>query len=163
MSLLATDAHALYEVLSLFTKPGAGKGSIGLAGEAVDEAFSALKAIPLLADTVSSLSSKLKAGQSVGDMVATLEDMTVDVPTLIALSVVLQGYGSGNLSVPQMLGLSEAEYRSTCLTGFGRADECAAVVGQRVLDNLSEALEGGPVIMRWLDGEIEEAEEVLRR
>ena len=46
-------------------------------------------------------------------------------------------YGGQNPgSVAAVLGLSEAEYRKNCLSGIGRAEECAPVIAQRIMDAL---------------------------
>ena len=63
------------------------------------------------------------------------------------------------LSVPSILGLPEERYRQDCLAGFGRAEECTAAVGRRVLDVLSNqpGLTSDPVaeaVVRWLKTEI---------
>jgi hypothetical protein len=65
--------------------------------------------------------------------------LTVDLPTLIALPILLNAYAftserGGSRSVASMLGLPEERYRQGCLTGCGRAEECTVAVGQRVLD-----------------------------
>ena len=57
------------------------------------------------------------------------------------------------------LGLPEERYRLGCLTGFGRAEECTAAVGQRVLDVLTNqpGLSSDPVdeaMIRWLKAEM---------
>jgi len=68
--------------------------------------------------------------------------LTADLPTLIALPILLNAYvftseRGGPRSVASSLGLPEERYRVGCLTGFGRAEECTAAVGQRVLDVLT--------------------------
>ena len=68
--------------------------------------------------------------------------LTADFPTLIVLPILLNAYvftseKGGPRSVASMLGLPEERYRLGCLTGFGRAEECMAAVGQRVLDVLT--------------------------
>ena len=78
--------------------------------------------------------------QSVEDLARELGTLTADLPTLIALPILLNAYvftseKGGPRSIPSILGLPEERYR---LTGFVRAEECTAVVGQRVLDVLSK-------------------------
>jgi len=65
--------------------------------------------------------------------------LSADFPALIALPILLNAYGftserGGPRSVASLLGLPEERYNLGCLTGFGRAEECTAAVGQRVLD-----------------------------
>ncbi|KAJ7874721.1 hypothetical protein B0H14DRAFT_3083341 [Mycena olivaceomarginata] len=60
--------------------------------------------------------------------------------------------------VAQLLGLPEDGYRKGCLSGFGRAEECAGAVGQRVLDVLRRE-EGVPaivpaIVLEWLEAEM---------
>lgn len=156
----AGDARALYELLNSLPRPAAGKSVSTLASEAVDEAFNGLKALPPLCDAVQALPFKLNGGSLVtNQLIHELVTLANELPTLIALPVVLHAYGSGTSSVSGLLGLPEAEYRASCLTGFGRADECAALVGQRVLGSLSADQEAGAIVMGWLVEEIEGAME----
>jgi hypothetical protein len=56
-----------------------------------------------------------------------------------------------------MLGIPEDEYRKGCLAGFSRAEECAAAVGQRVLDVLltNEApTQANMAVIKWLEVEL---------
>jgi len=53
------------------------------------------------------------------------------------------------------LGLQEERYRLECLTGFGRAEECTAAVGQRVLDVFTNqpglsSDPAGEAVIQWL-------------
>jgi len=90
--------------------------------------------------------------------------LTADLPRLIALPILLNACvftseRGGPRSVASSLGLPEERYRVGCLTGFGRASECMAAVGQRVLDvltnqaGLSSNLVGEAVIL-WLKVEM---------
>jgi len=98
------------------------------------------------------------------DLASELGTLTADLPTLIALPILLNAYvftseKGGPRSVPSILGLPEERYRQDCLAGFGRAEECTAAVGRRVLDVLSNqpGLTSDPVaeaVVRWLKTEI---------
>ena len=66
--------------------------------------------------------------------------LTADLPTLIALPIMLDAYvftrkRGGPRSVTSILGLPEERYGLGCFKG--RAEECTAAVGQRVLDWLT--------------------------
>jgi hypothetical protein len=123
----------------------------------VDEAFDGLKALGPLLEAVQSL--PVLQGEKHG-LEKDLEALTADIPTLICLPVLLQAYGksgenpSAAHSVPSILGLSEDEYRKGCLPGFGRAEECATAVTQRVLDALQDDLNVPPAIVKWIDSEL---------
>jgi len=90
--------------------------------------------------------------------------LTADLPTLIALPILLNAYvftgeKGGPRSVSSILGLPEERYRRECLAGFGRAEECTAAVGQRVLDVLSHQprLSFDPIaeaVVHWLKYDI---------
>ncbi|OBZ70828.1 hypothetical protein A0H81_09048 [Grifola frondosa] len=141
---VAADAHAFYALLSLLPRPSGDKESTRLAHEAVDEAFEGLSALVTLLDAIQSHMS-IRNRPSVPGAPATpvlmelehdLEALTADLPLLIALPILLRTYCAGERHVTAMLGLSEVEYRKGCLGGYGRAEECAVAVGQRVLDVL---------------------------
>ncbi|KAK0459158.1 uncharacterized protein EV420DRAFT_1538624 [Desarmillaria tabescens] len=152
-SSVTADAQALYDILNQLPRPDARNADTRLAREAVDEAFDALKALPAFFDVVSSASP----AHSVDDIVQQLATAAKDLPTLIALPTVLHVYGpSWMQSVPAMLGISDSDYRNGCLTGFGRAEECATAVGQRLLDILTPALGPGTVLCKWLEVELAE-------
>jgi hypothetical protein len=101
---------------------------------------------------------------STEDLARELGTLTADLPTLIALPILLNAYvftgeKGDPRSIPSILGIPEERYRQECLTGFGRAEECTAAVGQRVLDVLSNqpGLTSDPVaeaVVRWLKAEI---------
>ncbi|KAJ7594777.1 hypothetical protein C8J56DRAFT_448663 [Mycena floridula] len=157
---VATDARALYELLNMLPRPSADSAGTRLAREAVEEAFHGLEALPNLFNSAYALPSRASGEYSAETLAQELQTHTAELPTLLALPILIQVYGSTS-TVASILGLSEDDYRSGCLSGFGRADSCAAAVGQRVLDHLlldhprSDNL--GLAITRWLDGEIEEA------
>jgi len=125
----------------------------------VDEAFDGLKALAPLLEAVQS-SPMLQSEKHGFDSGKDLEVLTADIPTLICLPVLLQAYGksgenrSAAHSVPSILGLSEDEYRKGCLPGFGRAEECAMAVTQRVLDMLQGDPTVLPAIVKWMDAEL---------
>jgi hypothetical protein len=60
-----------------------------------------------------------------------------------------------------MVGISEDEYRKGCLLGFSRAEECAAAVGQRVLDVLTNEapMSTNVTVIRWLEVEVATADD----
>ncbi|KAF8170252.1 hypothetical protein K438DRAFT_1854290 [Mycena galopus ATCC 62051] len=129
----AADARALYELLGTLPRPDVGTESTPLA-----PLLDAVQAVP---------PSQCASGDE-------LEVLTEELPTLLALPVLLNAYGGKCRSVAQMLGLPEDEYRKGCLSGFGRAEECAGAVGQRVLDVLRRE-DGVPTIVReWLEAEM---------
>jgi hypothetical protein len=90
-----------------------------------------------------------------------LETLTADLPTLIALPVVLRGHCATIHTVADMLGVSEDEYRKGCLLGFSRAEECAAAVGQRILGILNKETPslGVKAVVKWLEAELATADE----
>nr|GAT57747.1 predicted protein [Mycena chlorophos] len=142
----AADARALCDLLSMLPRP-ADTQSTRLANEAIEEAFDGLKSLsPLL--------EALYAAQ--GPSEEELEALTEELPTLVALPVLLNAYGGNALSVADMLGLAEDEYRKGCLSGFGRADECAGAVGQRILDLMRRKGDVPVVVLQWLEAEMED-------
>ncbi|KAF8629145.1 hypothetical protein AX17_005731 [Amanita inopinata Kibby_2008] len=145
---IAADSHALYELLCQLPRPTGQSEATLLAREAVDEAFDgleALAALPELADTSCHDS----------DPATSLDNLTADLPLLIALPVVLQTWGGlRNATVASMIGLSEEEYRRACLTGFSRAEECETVIAQRVLDALREEADANPAVVAWIEREV---------
>ncbi|KAJ6602169.1 hypothetical protein B0H10DRAFT_2230278 [Mycena sp. CBHHK59/15] len=146
----AADARTLCELLASLPRPAADKESTRLASEAIDEAFDGLRALVPLLEAVQTPSN---GGLGVSE--DELEGLTEELPTLIALPVLLKTYGSkSGRSVAEMLRLSEHEYRKGCLSGFGRAEECAAAVGQRVLDVLRCDEASPAIVCEWLEEEI---------
>ena len=152
----AVDARALYDLFNQLPRPNVDKVTTKLPCEAVEEAFHGLDALPALFDMSASLPAKIVGGNDSNVLIQQLESVTAELPTLIALPVLLQVNGTSTPTVSSYLGLSEEEYRARCLTGFGRADECAAIVGQRVLDQLKPCNDSD-LIVKWLEGEIQAA------
>lgn len=150
-SATSADARALFDLLNMLPRPDEAKQTTRLAREAVDEAYDGLKALSPFIDLVYQRSASV----SIDETVHLLETAAADIPTLIALPIVLHMYSRGD-SVANLLGLTEAGYRSGCLTGFGRAEECAGAVGQRVIDLLSASIGRGSIPCKWLEAEISE-------
>lgn len=151
LTTAAADARALHNLLSLLPRPVAANK---LACEAVDEAFDGLKALAALLEATRS--NPYKGTQSQTELETELEMLTANLPTLISLPVVLHDYVSISRSVANMLGMSEEEYRKSCLVGFSRAEECAAAVGQRVLDVLAHEAptQVNVAVIKWLEIEV---------
>lgn len=147
----ASDARALFSLLNMLPRPPADKDSARIAREAVDEAFDALGGLAALLEAVQAhaLSTRGRTGPAgavaaaaaAAEWEADLGALTEDIPTLVALPVLLRVClasvsGLQDRSVASMLGLTEEEWRKGYLTGFGRAEEFEMPVGQRVLDVL---------------------------
>ncbi|KAJ7690632.1 hypothetical protein B0H17DRAFT_935723 [Mycena rosella] len=146
----AADARALCELLGGLPRPQ-DTNSTRLANEAIAEAFDGLRALAPLLEAVQMVAPG--GGQHLTE--TELEALTEELPTLLALSVLLNAYGTkSGRSVARMLGLSEEEYRKGCLSGFGRADECAAAVGQRILDMLRRGEVAPEIVREWLEAEM---------
>ncbi|KAF8904367.1 hypothetical protein CPB84DRAFT_1677305 [Gymnopilus junonius] len=154
----ATDCKALYDLLMTLPRPSSNHGSTQLAKEAVDEAFEGLHSLPaLLAATV-----ELDVSESPDVVADKLIQLTEDIPSLIALPIILRAFGGpGTSSVPAMLGLPEEGYRKGCLSGFSRAEECTLAVGQRVLDALQTDSESNKFVIRWLETEMADTEDPI--
>ncbi|KDQ57653.1 hypothetical protein JAAARDRAFT_35342 [Jaapia argillacea MUCL 33604] len=139
-SSAAADAKALFDLLALLPKPSAEATVTKVAREAVDEAFDASNALVALLEATQGH----KLGKSGGtfDLAQELVNITAELPTLIALPILLRTYvhvqneSNGERTVASMLGLSDDDYKKGCLSGFGRAEECTPAVGQRVLEVL---------------------------
>jgi hypothetical protein len=159
MPPIVNDARAVCDLLSSLPRPAADRERTRLAREAVSDACGGLKALLCLMESVQTSTT-----HSTEDLARELGTLTADLPTLIALPILLNAYvftseKGGPRSIPSILGLPEDRYRQECLTGFGRAEECTAAVGQRVLDVLSNepGLTSDPVagaVVRWLKTEI---------
>ncbi|KAJ7497084.1 hypothetical protein FB451DRAFT_1163116 [Mycena latifolia] len=146
----ASDARTLCELLGTLPRP-LDTESTRLANEAIQEAFDGLKGLAPLLDAVQTVPSD--GGHRVSE--DELEVLTEELPTLLALSVLLNAYGcKSGRSVAQMLGLPEDEYRKGCLSGFGRAEECAPAVGQRILDVLRRGDVVPEIVHEWLEAEM---------
>ena len=157
-STAAADARALYDLLSHLPRPVAAHR---LAREAVDEAYDGLKALAQLLEFAQANSST-KNKQAEVDYLKELEELTADLPTLIALPVVLRAHSPTSSDIASMIGLSEQDYRSGCLHGFSRAEECAGAVGQRVLDVLATDMTASGsswVATKWLEHKISAADD----
>ncbi|KAI5123678.1 hypothetical protein M0805_001706 [Coniferiporia weirii] len=125
----ASDARVLYDLLSLLPKPSPTDDASRVAREAVDEAFEVLA-------TLSALLSAIEDGVEFREDFD-IQLLTDGLPLLIVLPVLLRWSGHGEPQViTAMLNIDDREYRDGCLSGFGRADECAPMVAQHMLDIL---------------------------
>ena len=159
MPPIVNDARAVCDLLSSLPRPAEDRERTRLAREAVTDACGGLKALLCLMESVQTSTTHCAE-----DLERELGTLTADLPTLIALPILLNAYvftgeKGGPRSIPSILGLPEERYRQECLAGFGRAEECTAAVGQRVLDVLSNqpGLTSDPVaeaVVRWLKTEI---------
>jgi hypothetical protein len=159
MPPIVNDARAVCDLLSSLPRPADDRERTRLAREAVSDACGGLKALLRLMESVQTSTTHCAE-----DLAREFGTLTADLPTLIALPILLNAYvftseKGGPRSIPSILGLPEERYRQECLTGFGRAEECTAAVGQRVLDVLSNqpGLTSDPVaeaVVRWLKTEI---------
>ena len=156
---IISDTRAVCDLLSSLPRPDADKEPTRLAREAVSDACDGLKALLRLMEFV-----QMGTIHGTEELAHELGSLTADLPTLIALPILLNAYvftseRGGPRSVASMLGLPEERYRQGCLTGFGRAEECTAAVGQRVLDVLMNqpGLSSDPTgeaVIRWLKAEM---------
>jgi hypothetical protein len=163
MPPIVGDARAACDLLSSLPRPNADKEGTCLAREAVNDACDGLRALLCLLESVQTITTRDPA-----ELARELGVSSAGLPTLIALPILLNAYvfteeRGGPRSVPSILGLSEERYRKECLTGFGRAEECTAVVAQKVLDVLSNqsGLLSDPAaeaVVRWLKAEITTAD-----
>jgi cation transporter-like permease len=143
----SADAQALFEQLNLLPRPSADKEATRLAREAVDEAFDALKALSVLLDAI----HKTGEGRTPEDMAKEIHELAKGIPLLVALPVLLHAYGGLNSSsVAKLLDLSGTEYRRSCLSGIGRAEESAHVIAQSVMDALEAQGETNGIVYQWL-------------
>ena len=153
------DTRALCDLLSSLPRPDAEKESTRLAREAVNDACDGLRTLLRLLESVQTITTRdpMELSRELGIL-------TADLPTLIALPIILNTYvftgeNGGPRTIPSLLGLPEERYRQECLTGFGRAEECTVAVGQRVLHVLSDesGLSSHPAteaVILWLKAEI---------
>ncbi|KAG6821044.1 hypothetical protein H0H93_007934 [Arthromyces matolae] len=155
----AADARALFDLLNLLPRPEGNRESTRLAREVVDDAFDGLQALPALLDAVHAVPAKIDSHDRLDQVARDLELLATNVPLLIALPVVLQApaNGSGIVSVSSLLGFGDAQYRKECMSGFGRAEQCAITVAHRVLESLRSNTDVHSVVYRWLDMEVIEA------
>lgn len=176
---VANDAKALYDLLASLPQPSGNKESQRIAKEVVVEAFQALEALSQLLDTIKAHQLVVVKSGLEDDLTA----VTADLPLLAALPVLLRTYifpaiavhpalitrapvpgAAAERSVASMLGLSEEAYRSGCLSGFGRAEDCSVAVGQRVLALMQDELATSHAderlrmnafaVLRWLEGQV---------
>lgn len=132
----------------MLPRPSEAREGTRLAWEAVAEALEALNALSALLD---SIHNKSGYGRTAEDMANEIDSLTEDIPLLIALPVLLHAYGvSDSASVASLLGLSESEYRKGCLSGIGRAEECAPVIAHRVMHALRAHTDANEIVYRWL-------------
>ena len=141
----AQDCRALYDLLVELPRPIDGQ-----AQEAVHEAFEGLRALP---DLLAAVKPSLQVSSE------DLNRLTADISFLVALPVVLSMSGVGAPSLITLLGISEAEYRKGCLSGFSRAEECAEMIGRRVLEVIKSNPAANQAVIQWLETELEEMEE----
>jgi hypothetical protein len=156
---VAADAQALYDLLTTLPCPRSDMETTRLAREVVDDAFQGLKALPPFLEAVLPNSfATLESQQDIDDWAQKLQILTAELPLLILLPVLLQGSAHGELvlSVAHLIGLSEDEYRTECLYGFGRAEECSTPVARQVLD-VMRMNNVNKVVSRYLELEIAEA------
>jgi hypothetical protein len=143
----AMDARTLYNLFNVLPRPNE-DARYALAKEAVDEAFGSLAALCALLD--------FEAAGELGN----LDGVTSDIPTVIALPVLLRIFGRdqdekeiGSWNVPSLLDVSDKEYREACLGGFGRAEECGPMIARKVLDILMERRDAkNERFIHWLEG-----------
>ncbi|KAK7685155.1 hypothetical protein QCA50_011518 [Cerrena zonata] len=149
-STAAGDARAFYDLLWSLPKPSE---TNKLAYEAVLDAFDALASLTSLLETIQ-MRQRSKSPidpKDPRDLEKDLEILTSDLPTLIALPILLRTYifpvlpplpaqltpeggqQQAERSVAGMLGLTEKVYRAGCVSGFSRAEDCTVAVGERVL------------------------------
>lgn len=124
---LVLEAKKVYDLLAALPKP-----SHGDALEAVDEGLEAFDAL-------------LALMRVRGDPALVPED----VPTLVALPVVLRAAGIA-AGVPALTQLGEGEYHERCLSGFVRAAECGPLIARTVADVLDNGDDARAPLLEWL-------------
>ncbi|CAG7854387.1 SubName: Full=Uncharacterized protein {ECO:0000313/EMBL:CCA72433.1} [Serendipita indica DSM 11827] len=158
---LMVDTRAVYDILSSAEVPRPADGS--LAREAVDEAF----------DRLATFRDWFVATSAAGGRL--IHNVPSDLPLLIVLPVLLSdawlerslvsshvgtmtAFSTGDVEYPGMAKLigydNEETYRKRVLCGFGRAEECEAIVADRVLDRLANSdggIEWAANVRRWLE------------
>jgi len=160
-STAAADARALYELMMLLPRPPADNDATRMASEAVDEGLADLKALAALLENIDNPLFTL--GKSREEILVEIEKLTADLPTLIALPVLLRSNANGSPSIPSVasiINVSEDEYRKNCLSGFGRAEQCGSIVGHSVLDFLSArpSASSPSLVEQWLANRIDAIE-----
>jgi hypothetical protein len=118
----------------------------------LDEASEAMRSLSVLFDTLDTFTG------TVEDM--DLDVLTKDLPTLIALPVLLNAANvdKGNIKegVSQLLHMEEQEYRQTCLSSFGREEECAETVSRQLHEVFEERGAMNTALARWLQSQAED-------
>lgn len=153
----SADAKTLFDLLNVLPRPRVDKECNQLAGEAVEDAFDGLKSLSPLLDAVHSSYSRSDSKDVLKELALKFQGLTTSLPLLIAIAVLLQAPVPGRsitISVGELLGIKEAQYRNECLSGFGRAEECATTVASRVLSALRSNSDVNPVVCTWLEMEI---------
>ena len=136
LSAAAADAKALCKILSHFPRP-----QTSVAKEAVDEAFVHLEALTSFLEVAED--PFFGVGKAVGEIADDIHDLTDELPTLIALPVLVNMRCFANIIDPKVRTVSafvnvpEDVYRREYLAGFGRAEQYGPVVAQRILDEIS--------------------------
>lgn len=155
----AADARALHELMVLLPRPPAHCDATRVAREAVDEALSDLTALATLLESIDN--PLFKIGKSNEAILEEIEKITANLPTLIALPVLLRGYSRVTIESPSIppissiINVSEDEYRKSCLSGFGRAEQCSSIVGHSVLDFLCVQSGLQSLVAQWLANRVD--------
>lgn len=158
-SSAAVDIRALHDLMVLLPRPPAECDETRVAREAVDEALSDLTALATLLENVDN--PLFNVGKSGEAILEEIEMITTDLPTLIVLPVLLRSYSRVTTEspsvppIPSIINISEDEYRKSCLSGFGRAEQCSSIVGHSVLDFLR--MQGGlqSLVAQWLANRVD--------
>jgi len=161
MSTAAADAKALCEIFSHFPRPT----HTQVAREAVDEAFVHLEALVSLLEIADD--PFFVANKTVDETTDEIHGLTDELPTLIALPVLLRVQHFGGVIGPQistvaaLLNVPEDTYRRDYLAGFGRAEQCGPVVAQRILDEIYARPNVDPseCLVDWLEARLGETDQ----
>jgi len=145
------DCRALYSLLNMLPRPSDDKATTKVAREAVDEAFEGLAALAAFLEAIQAKTD----GKSAETVVAELQTLTDEIPTLIALPPMLRVFCPRDATVAGMLGIAEAEYRAGPLAGFGSAERAAGAVGRLVLEFLERSPEVNEIAIKWLGAELD--------
>ncbi|KAG8214016.1 hypothetical protein J3R82DRAFT_10771 [Butyriboletus roseoflavus] len=159
-STAATDAKALYGIFSHIPRPT----HTQVAREAVDEAFVHLEALVSLLEIADDMFFEVnKTAEAIADEIHGLTD---ELPTLIALPVLLRVHYFGSVLGPQastvaaLCNVSEDAYRRDCLAGFARAEQCGPVVAQRILDEVYSrpVVDSSECFVDWLEARLSQSD-----
>lgn len=158
-STSAIDAKALYKIFSNFPRP-----QTQVAREAVDEAFVHLEALISLLERVSD--PFFEANKTVEEIAGEIHGLTDELPTLIALPVLLRMQHFGSILGPQvhsaaaLFNVPEDVYRRDYLAGFGRAEQYGPVVAQRILDEIDARpiIDSSECFVDWLEARLSQAD-----